>query len=202
MAMSKTRFLFLAGIILAAAVSRLLPHPPNFAPIAAMALFGGACFREKTWRFGVPMLAMILSDIAIDLQLIDLHWYMPVGYSTLSSAWGWEKLFEKILIYSAFALSVGLGSWLQRRRTLAPIAGATLASSLLFFIVTNFGAWVVDAYPRTLWGLKECYEAGLPFWRDGTLLGDVFYATVLFGGLALAERWVPATRETVALQSA
>jgi hypothetical protein len=201
--MSKTRFLFLAGMILAAAASRLLPHPPNFAPIAAMALFGGACFREKIWRFVVPLMAMILSDLAIDLHLIDLQWYMPVGYSPLPSTWGWEKIFQKILIYGAFALSVGLGSLLQRRRTLIPIAGATLASSVLFFVVTNFGSWVVDAtYPRTLTGLGECYVAGLAFWRQhGTLLGDVFYSTVLFGGLALAERWLPATREAVALQT-
>jgi hypothetical protein len=200
--MSKTRFLFLSGMILAAAVSRLLPHPPNFAPIAAMALFGGACFREKTLAFGVPLLGMILSDLAIDLRLIDLHWYMPVGYSPLSSDWGWEKVMHKLLIYGAFAASVGLGFLLQRRRTLLPIAGATLASSLLFFTVTNFGAWLVDpAYPRTFAGLYECYYAGVPFWRDGTLPGDVFYVTVLFGGLALAEKWVPATREAAAIQS-
>jgi hypothetical protein len=194
MAMSKTRFLFLAGMILAAAASRLLPHPANFAPIAAIALFGGACFRDKSLAFGVPLIGMILSDLAIDLQLIHLPW----GTQPSSAVLHWGKVF----VYAAFALSVCLGFWLQRRRTLLPIAGATLASSLLFFIVTNFGAWVVDvdSYPRTLVGLGECFAAGLPFW-NGTLVGDVFYATVLFGGLALVEKWVPATRETVAMQS-
>jgi hypothetical protein len=199
MDMGKTRFLILAGLILAAAISRLLPHPPNFAPIAAMALFGGACFRPKGLAFGLPFVAMILSDLAIDLHWVNMHWWMPLGRSPLPSTWHWEKLF----VYAAFAGSVWLGFWLQRRRTLAPIASATLASSLLFFIVTNFGSWLSDTtfYPRTLRGLMECYEAGLPFWRDGTLVGDVFYSAVLFGGLALAEKWVPATREAVAMET-
>ena len=191
--MNKTRFLVLAGLILAAAMSRLAPHPANFAPIAAMALFGGACFRDKSWGFAVPLTAMILSDLAIDLHWINLPWRTyPTDNALL---WG------KVFVYGAFALSVCLGFWLKNRRTLVPIAVATLAGSLVFFLLTNFGAWVFDPqYAKTFSGLMQCYEAGLPFWRH-SLSGDAFYAAVLFGGLALAERWVPALQETALLET-
>ncbi len=106
--MFNTRFAVLLGMVLAAAASRLLPHPPNLTPIAAIALFGGAYFADKRAAFLVPVAAMFLSDL-----VIGLHRGLPVVYGT-------------------FALIVCVGSWLRTRRTLLPIAGAALASSLLF----------------------------------------------------------------------
>jgi hypothetical protein len=199
MDMTKVRFLFVVGLILAAAVARVLPHPPNFAPVAAMALFAGASFRDKRLAFAIPAIAMVLSDLVIDLHLVDLGWEMPLRYSPVHGTLRWEKLF----VYGAVALSVGLGFWLQRRRTVGRITAATLASSVVFFVVTNFGSWVIDtaSYARSFAGLMECYLAGLPFWRDGTLPGDVFYSFVLFGGLALAEKLVPGVQEAMTLET-
>jgi hypothetical protein len=171
--MDKARFLIVGGMILAAAASRLLPHPPNFSPIPAMALLGGACFVQKRWAFLLPMAALFLSDI-----LLGFHRLMP-------------------LVYGSFALIVCLGFWLRTRRTAVPIACAALAASVLFFVITNFGVWAYGTmYPQTMDGLVACYLAAVPFFGN-TLLGDAAYTVVLFGGLGLAESWLPAFRETL-----
>ncbi|HXG23248.1 MAG TPA: DUF6580 family putative transport protein [Chthonomonadales bacterium] len=178
--MYRIRFLVLAGMILAAAASRLVAHPPNFAPIGAMALLGGACFAQRRTAFVVPLGAMLLSDLAIGLLSGDF-------------ALGLHRLIP--FVYGSFALIVCLGFWLRRRRNALPIAGATLAASVLFFMLTNFGVWVAGSwYPKTWEGLVACYVAAIPFFHN-TLLGDAVYSTVLFGGFALAERALPLLRE-------
>jgi hypothetical protein len=165
------RFKVLAGMILVAALSRLLPHPPNFTPIAALALFGGAQFANPRAAFLVPLVAMLLSDLIL-------------GFTNLTP-----------VIYGCFALTVCLGFWVRRRRDVGRIAVAALAGSLLFFVITNFAVWAASGlYPRTLAGLVECYIAALPFFRN-TLAGDLFYSAILFGGLKLAERQLPRLRE-------
>jgi len=171
--MIKPRPLVMAGLILAAAASRLLPHPPNFTPIAAMALFAGAYFGAKRWAFAVPLAAMVLSDLVIGLHPL------------------------LALVYGSFALIVSIGFWLRARRRMMPIAGAALASSFLFFLVTNFGVWALGSfYPKTPQGLLVCYVAAIPFFRN-TLLGDAVYTAALFGGFRLIERGFAVVRESV-----
>lgn len=178
------RFLLLIGVIFLAASSRFLPFPPNFAPITAMALFAGACFASKRAAFIVPLAAMFLSDLAIGLFSGNI-WN---GFHTLMP-----------IVYLCFALIVCIGFLLKDRRSLAPIAGATLAGSILFFVVTNFSVWAFGTmYPKTLEGLGACFVAAIPFFQN-SLAGDLFYASVLFGGLALAEKCYPTLR-SVALQ--
>jgi uncharacterized membrane protein (UPF0136 family) len=177
--MYRIRFVMLVGLILAAAAFRLGPHPPNFAPIAAMALFGGACFADKRMAFLVPLAAMLLSDLGILLSGDMSQGLHP----TL------------LAVYVSFTLIVCLGLKLRRRRRALPIAVATLASSVLFFVLTNFGVWALDSmYPKSWDGLVACYVAAIPFFHN-TLLGDAMYTTVLFGSLALAEKGLPALRE-------
>jgi hypothetical protein len=92
------------------------------------------------------------------------------------------------IVYGTFALVVCIGLWLQRHRSPIWIAGAALASSVLFFITTNLGVWAFEGmYPKTAEGLIACYTAALPFFRN-TLEGDLFYTLVLFGSFALLER--------------
>lgn len=178
--MYQIRFIVLAGIILAAAASRLIPHPPNFAPIGAMALFGGACFVSQRMAFLVPLAAMLLSDLAIGLLSGDL-------------SLGFHRLIP--VVYGSFALIVCLGFWLRRHRNATQITGAALAGSVLFFVLTNLGVWALGSrYPKSWEGLVACYVAAIPFFHN-TLLGDAVYSTVLFGGLALAEKGFPALRE-------
>lgn len=174
--MSKSRFVVLACMILAAAASRLLPHPPNVASITAVALFGGAYLTDKRLAFLVPMTALFLSDL-----VLGLYSHMEV-------------------IYGSFALVVCIGLLLRRRRTPLAIAGAALASSILFFVITNFGVWVFGSlYPKTMEGFLACYVAAIPFFQN-TLVGDALYTAALFGGFALAERWWPALREPTLVQ--
>ena len=161
--MNKTRFAVLAGMILVAAVARLIPHPPNFSPIAAMALFGGAAFADKRAAFLMPLAGLFLSDL-----VLGFHPITPV-------------------VYGSFALIVCLGFWVRRRRSVWRIAGAAVMSAILFFVITNFGVWAMGhLYPQMPAGLVDCYVAAIPFFRN-TLLSNLLYSALLFGGLAVAE---------------
>ena len=162
--MLRPRVAALTAIILAAALSRLIPHPPNMTSVTAIALFGGAYFADRRLAFLVPLAALFLSDLAL-----GFYHYMEI-------------------VYVSFALIVCIGLWLQKNRSALHIAGAALASSVLFFLLTNFGVWIEGSlYPMTLNGLIACYVAAIPFFRN-TLLGDLLYTIVLFGGFALLER--------------
>jgi hypothetical protein len=174
------RFVVLLGMTAAAAVSRLLPHPPNLTPIAAIALLGGSCFVDRRAAFAVPLGAMLASDIA----LARLHGDLSLVVGPM-----------QLVVYGSFAAIVCLGFLLRGRRRALPVAGATLASSVLFFVATNLGVWALGAlYPRTSDGLIACFVAALPFFRN-TLAGDVGYVLALFGGLALVERGFPILRD-------
>ena len=169
--MIKPRLLALISIVLAAAATRLIPHPPNMTSIAAVALFGGAYFQDRRLAFAVPLAALFLSDLVLGL------------YAGMA------------VIYVSFALIVGVGLWLRTRRQPALIAGAALVSAVLFFVLTNFGVWAFGhLYPKTWAGLTACYVAALPFFRNG-LEGDLFYTLLLFGGFAVLERRFAGLRE-------
>ena len=162
-------------LILLAAASRLLPHPPNFAPVAAMGLFAGALIdRKSAWL--VPFGALLASDAF-------LGFYHPV-----SMFWN----------YLAFASCLLLGSTvLSRGRSFLRISGAVLGSAVTFFVLSNFGMWASGYYPRTWAGLVECYVAALPFFRN-TLSSDVLFSAALFGGHALLTRLFPRTQTETA----
>jgi len=163
------RLVVLTAMIVVAALARLVPHPPNFTPIGAVAIFGGACFADRRLALLVTLAAMFLSDL-----VIGFHMLMPV-------------------VYGSFALNVLLGRWLRARRTVTSTAAVTLLGAIQFFIVTNFACWV-SFYPHTLEGLLACYIAAIPFFQN-TLLGDAVFVSALFGGLAIAERAWPTLRE-------
>jgi len=135
----------------------LLPHWPNVSPVAAMALFGGACFADKKMAFIVPFVALFLSDL-----ILGLHNSM-------------------IFVYAGFAITVVIGFMLKNRLTYTNTAFAVVASSVLFFLLTNFGAWLTSAlYAKSVTGLMQAYAAGIPFFQN-SLLGNLFYAAVIFG---------------------
>lgn len=153
------------SIILFAVILRLIPHPPNFAPIAAMALFGGA-YLNKRYALIVPIIAMLISD------------YFLGFHNTM------------LFVYSSFLLTGFIGLWLRKHRKIKNVFLATLCSSLLFFIITNFGVWLVgNMYPKTFAGFIECYIAAIPFFRN-TLLGDLFYTAIFFGSYELILRYL------------
>ena len=176
--MLNTRFYTLLGIIFAAATLRLLPHPPNFTPIAAMALFGGAHFAYKRAGFAVPLAAMLVSDVVLALTV-----------------YGFAAFSMMPFVYGSFLLIVCLGLWIRNRKTPLAIGGAALTGSVVFFLLTNLGVWLRGhLYPLTMDGLITCYGAAIPFFKN-TLVDDAVYTTALFGGSALAQRYVEALRD-------
>jgi hypothetical protein len=148
--------LFGFGLVLAAAMSRLLPHPPNFTPIAAIAL-SSAVYLDKRYAFFVPLAAMLVSD-----YFLGFH-----------SGMFW--------VYGCFVAISFIGLWLRSHKRPLPVVGASLASSVLFFVVTNFGVWATGTmYPKTWAGVLECYTLAIPFFQN-TVVGDLVYAASLFG---------------------
>lgn len=160
-----SRFGLMAGLVFAAVATRLLPHPPNFTAMSAIALFSGAHFPRRIWAFAIPLSAMLLSDAVL-------------GFSSALP-----------VVYATFAAIVGIGFLLRERRTrVLPVAGAAVASSVLFYLTTNFAVWALSGiYSKTPAGLVVCYVAAIPFFGP-TLAGDLFYTAVLFGAFAWAER--------------
>ena len=161
------RSLLILGLLILAAALRVAPHPWNFTPIGALALFSGAMIRDRRVAFLSAMLAMLAGDLFL-------------GFNKLSP-----------LVYASFAIAVLIGRLLKERRTVARIAGATFLGSLQFFLITNFGVWAfLGSYAHTPAGLLTCYANGLPFFGN-TLAGDAVYTALFFGAVALAERFLP-----------
>jgi hypothetical protein len=165
------RTLLALVIIAIAAAVRIAPHPWNFTPVGAMALFSGAVLKDRRLALFVPLAALFVGDV-----FIGFHKLMPV-------------------VYASFLVSVAIGFWLRDRRTITRTSAATLAGAIQFFLVTNFAVWAAGlSYPHTGGGLIACYVAGIPFFWN-TLAGDAVYAVLFFGGFALAERLFPAFRD-------
>ena len=176
--MLNTRVVVLVTAIFLAAIFRLVPHPPNFSPIAAMALFSGAYLPRRGLAFVAPIGAMLVSD-----AVLGFHGGMPV-------------------VYASLAMIVALGFLLSAKRTAGRIVAAALASSVLFYLATNFGVWAFgDMYPKTVGGLAACYAAAIPFFQN-SLIGDLVFTGLLFGGFAMAERLVPTLRSPAGLRAA
>jgi hypothetical protein len=174
--MSK-RFWTVTGLVLMAAAARLLPHPANFTPVAAMALFGAAGFSDRRLGFGLPVAAMLLSDLALAVFFL--------GGETWNAA--------TPFVYGAFVLVGLVGMPLRGRISPLRVGGASVASAVVFFIVTNLAVWMTSGmYPLTPSGLIACYTAAIPFFGR-TLASTVLYAAALFGGLTAAEKSLETT---------
>jgi hypothetical protein len=166
------RFLFVAGAVAIAAISRVFPHIDNFTPIAAMALFGAASMNDKKLAFLVPMIAMLISDILLELI----------------TGWGFHNTL--IYVYVSFILTSLIGLQIKKNPGVLTIGAASLISSVLFFLITNFGYWAANGFVGGAAGLSAAYIGGLPFFAP-TLVGDLFYNSILFGALYLAQRRYP-----------
>jgi hypothetical protein len=178
----RIRPLALAALIVLAALTRLLPHPPNFAPITAMAVFGALRFGK--WRAAVvaPLAALFLSDLAREV----LYRY------GLAQEWGVYR--GMWVVYGTTALIAIMCRIAHNTQSSIRIATATLAGSCLFFAATNFAVWAEGSlYPVTAEGLAACYVAAVPFFQN-SLLGDFTYSAILFGTWALAEARLPSLR--------
>jgi hypothetical protein len=160
------RFLLVGSLILVAAISRLFPHPDNFTPVAAIALFAGANLPRK-YAFLLPLIAMMISD-----AIIGFHSHIYA-------------------VYISMALVAVIGMSIEKNNSITKVFGATLLGSILFFVITNFAVWYgASFYPQNLSGLILCFEAGIPFFRN-TMLGDLTYSGILFGSFYFVKQRFP-----------
>ena len=174
------RFGMIALMIVAAAASRFMPHPPNFTPIAGMGLFGAAYFAKKYWAYLIPFLALWGSDLILN-NVVYAEFQNGFTWITANSLW----------TFLAFGLIIFMGSNILKKISFPKVLGASVAGSLIFFLISNFGSWYAyGMYPLNASGLMMAYEAGLPFFWN-TLAGDLVYVSVLFGGFELAKDIYP-----------
>jgi hypothetical protein len=161
----KVLLIFIFSTIAVSILARILPHPPNFAPIAALALFCGVyAARYSKWFLLLPLAAVFISDLMIGTY----HWQVMLA------------------VYASFAAIGLIGFAIRKRKNTMTLAIVTLSGSLLFFLATNFAVWAFSGmYPLTLEGLILSYTMALPFLKF-TLLGDLFYAALFFGAYELA----------------
>lgn len=175
--MNRMKYRIALALIVLAVLTRLLPHPHNFTPIAAVGLFCASVFSRPWLAFVVPFLSLFLSDLYIN-NVVYGHFYEHFVW------------FGSLWIYAAFGVVVVLGRLFLRHEAKAgQVVKASLSASVIFFLLTNLGVWAASGmYPHTPAGLLACYVAGLPFFGN-TLLGDLLYSMVLFGGYAWATRY-------------
>lgn len=160
------RTLVVSLLVLAAALTRLIPHPMNFSPVGAMALFGGCYIANKRLAFMLPLSAMLISDIL--LQITTGNGFHPVI----------------LWVYGSFMLITCIGFYLRGREQRQTIMVASLIGSVLFFLITNFGQWATGYYGFDSGSLTTSFVQAIPFFR-GTVLGDLFYNLLLFGSYAI-----------------
>lgn len=180
------RLALVTMMVLVAALTRVLPHPPNLTAVMAMSLFGAATIQPKWLALIIPVAALFVGDLLLEGLL-------PTGLLTgwIASGSGFHSGWW--VVYGATFLVSSLGFLLRDKMTVSRIAGVTLFGSVMFFMITNFAVWAAHGglgYSMTLLGLIECYVAAIPFFQY-SLLGDLFYSTVLFGAFILAERRFP-----------
>jgi len=162
------KLLIIIAMIFVAAFARLIPHAPNFTPVGAMALFAGAFISSRVLAYIAPLLALLISDMLIGFY----------GY-------------EMIPVYIAFVLIIMIGSLMKNNKGILRVGAASLSSSILFYLITNFTLFYPSfLYPRTAEGVITSYIAGIPFFNNA-IAGDLFYNAILFGSFYLVSINVP-----------
>lgn len=167
-------------LIIAAAFTKFFPHYPNFTAIGAIAVFGGSVIKDKKLGLLLPLSALLLSDICLQL------------FTSTQGFYGTSQYF----VYAAFIIITVLATFM-RRISISNIALAAVWSGVIFFIISNLGVWISsDYYPKTLAGLGACYWASIPFYKNdlfgnfalNSIMGNAFYSALLFGAYSFIER--------------
>lgn len=167
----------LSIIIILAAFTRIIPHPPNFSPIAAIGLFGAAHFAKKWQAFFITLLGIWLSDLVINNYIYSS--------STTNFVWFYNGFYWQ---YISYVLIIFVGLFIFKNGvSLSKTFGGIVGSSGIFFLVSNFGVWAGNGmYPKNIAGLISCYAAGIPF-INNTIISDFLFTTVLFGSYYLLQ---------------
>ena len=162
----KNNFYFVLGLILIAAFARIIPHYPNFTLLCAIALFGGKYFNNKYIAYLLPLLAIWFSDILINNFILNNYFD---GFTLFYSGFYWQ--------YGSFILITLIGRKTLKNISFLRLLGISISSSLLFFIISNFGVWSLGSYSYDMEGFIACYTMALPF------LGFSLISTFIFSGL-------------------
>lgn len=162
----KTKIVIPVLLITLGIIARFLPHPANFAPIGAIALFG-ALYLPKKYALIIPLLAMFVSDFFI-------------GFYT------WQIM---LAVYSSFILASTMGLVIRKNKNFTSVLSVTLLSSVLFFLITNFAVWAFGTmYTHNFAGLMQSYLMAIPFFKN-SLLGDLTYVGIMVGGYEFISLW-------------
>ena len=158
-------------IILLAAFTRIMPHPPNFSPMAAIGLFGAAHFAKKWQAFLIPLIGIWISDLVINNFIYSSH---SSNFVCLYGGFYWQYISYVFIIFAGlFIFNKGI--------SVTNTLGGMVSSSGIFFLFSNFGVWAGGAmYTKNISGLITCYAAGIPFIHN-TIISDALFTTVLFG---------------------
>jgi hypothetical protein len=154
-------------LIFAAGFSRLIKIAPNITAVGAMALFAGAYFQNKKMAYAIPLITLLLTDLIL----------------------GFHKIM--IPVYACFVFTVFLGTVISNQKNVLTVGITSLTSSLVFFLITNLPFWYGVTYPWNFAGAMESYTLALPFFGN-TLVGDLVFNAVLFGGFELLRKKIPA----------
>jgi hypothetical protein len=152
------KILFITLFIIVAALMRLIPHPPNFVPITAIAIFAGVKFNNIKIAYAIPISIMLISDLFIGFYSISLFVYLA---------------FILIITYSSFIKKYSIKN--------------IILSSVIFFIITNFGVWLMGGYPKSIEGLVLCYTMAIPFFTN-SIIADLFFSAILYYGFEQIEK--------------
>lgn len=172
-------------MIISGVFLRLVPHVPNFAPISATALFGGAYLNKRSVLI-VPLAAMVISNYLLlyinpfGNPMVDISHIQPITHMFHPTT---------LYVWGSFTITGLFGIWLKNNKKPSNIVAASLVASLQFFLITNFGVWAGGMYSRGIDGLFQSYIMGLPFFK-WTLLGDLFYTGVFFASFEIASKVV------------
>ena len=163
---SSFSYLVILAVLIALGVAgRLLPHPPNFTPMAAIALFAGFIFVKRYMAIVAVIVTMLLCDY-FAFGALSAHWF------------GSKSMF---VVYLALLFPIVFKNFLQRKLGILRIAGAALSSSIVFFVATNFAVWAFSTmYAKTFEGLVLCYTMAIPFFQN-TIAGDMVWSGIIFG---------------------
>ena len=172
----KKNILLIVALIVIGILGRMIPHPPNFTPIIAIALLASHVFKNKWIVILTPLMAMWISDLVLNNYRYTGH--HDGGFLVFSSSSLW--------VYGPIICIALLGTVLIKKVKISNIALSSISGSLIFFLVSNFGVWISGTmFPKSLFGLIECYTFALPFFGNA-LVGDLVYCTILFASYSLA----------------
>lgn len=191
--MNKNIYFVLSAFVIITILSRLTPLVYNFSPIIGLSIFGAAYIESRKLSYAVPLVLIYFTDFIINNTVFRQFFPNQDGLVWFSSYMIWGFL--------SYILIVTIGHWLLRKVNIKTLTISVLSSSVVFFLISNFGVWISSngtTYSKDLTGLILCYEMAIPFFRS-SLMGDMMSTAIIFGGYFILQRYAPQGAERVSI---